>query len=197
MLVFAILVILSIPFSTSFLFSCAKRQSSSCVWENLQFDKDQIDDFKSHEFKFTVFGEPMPLSRHRYHKGIMYNPSAKFQRQFLRDSLPYLPLEPLSGAIEMELAFFFQRPLSHFRSGRYSHLLKPTAPRYHSSRKDLDNLVKFVMDALNAKAYKDDGQVCSLRCSKAYINPGERARVNVVLRQLPDDTVSLASTAAL
>lgn len=44
-------------------------------------------------------------------------------------------------------------------SGRYAHLLKADVPRFHTSRTDLDNLVKLVLDSLNEHAYEDDRQV--------------------------------------
>ena len=38
----------------------------------------------------------------------------------------------------------------------------------HSSRPDLDNLVKAVCDALNGIAWEDDGQIAILECCKRY-----------------------------
>ena len=42
---------------------------------------------------------------------------------------------------------------------RRSPVLKDDAPLFMSQRKDLDNLVKFVLDSLNGAAYEDDAQV--------------------------------------
>jgi hypothetical protein len=38
-------------------------------------------------------------------------------------------------------------------------VLKDDAPQFMTQRKDLDNLVKFVLDSLNGEAYEDDAQV--------------------------------------
>lgn len=51
---------------------------------------------------------------------------------------------------------------------RYSHLLRDNAPQFHTSRTDLDNLVKMVLDSINEHAYEDDRQVVSVRAIKTY-----------------------------
>ena len=40
-------------------------------------------------------------------------------------------------------------------------------------RKDIDNLVKTVQDALNKRAYDDDDQIVELHASKIYTTPDE------------------------
>jgi Holliday junction resolvase RusA-like endonuclease len=49
---------------------------------------------------------------------------------------------------------------------------------------DLDNLVKFVLDALNAKAYEDDSQIAAIRSAKFYTE-GE-PYTKVIIRKLTD-----------
>ena len=41
---------------------------------------------------------------------------------------------------------------------------------WHIKRKDLDNLVKFVLDALNEHAYYDDSQISLLTAGKLYVD---------------------------
>ena len=48
---------------------------------------------------------------------------------------------------------------------------------------DIDNLVKFVMDALNGKAFIDDKQVVALSASKMYTS--DTPRTIVRLERLP------------
>ncbi len=57
--------------------------------------------------------------------------------------------------------FCFKRPKEHYRTGKYSHLLKDDAPKYPctSSTADLSNLIKFAEDCLNKIAYHDDCQI--------------------------------------
>ena len=136
---------------------------------------------------FTVFQEPRPLSRHMTTKGYMYNPSAKYQKQFLDESKPFLPVIPFQGPLEVSINFYFTRPKNHFRSGKLSHILKPNAPFYHNGRRDIDNLVKFVLDALNKHAYKDDGQISLLKSGKFYCSNITQARIEVSITSLGDD----------
>jgi Holliday junction resolvase RusA-like endonuclease len=89
----------------------------------------------------------------------MYNPSGMHQREFAKACESYLPLKPLEGPIEAKMIFYFDRPKYQFRTGKNSHLLKEGISNWHSTRKDLDNLIKFVLDSLNKKAYLDDSQV--------------------------------------
>ena len=113
----------------------------------------------NYNISFTVYGEPTPLSRHMLSKGRMYNPSGMHQREFAKACENFLPLKPLEGPLEAKMIFYFSRPKYQFRTGKNSHLLKNGISNWNSTRKDLDNLIKFVLDSLNNKAYLDDSQV--------------------------------------
>ena len=52
---------------------------------------------------------------------------------------------------------------------------------------DIDNLAKFVLDAVNKVAYLDDGQVAILSTAKLYTE--EEARVEMRIRKLQDEDV--------
>ena len=134
---------------------------------------------------FTVFGEPIPLHRHMLSQGRMYNPSATQQRNFARACAMQLPETPLQGPIEAKLTFYFSRPLNHYRTGKFAGQLKPGMPTWHSKRKDIDNLIKFVFDSLNGLAYEDDSQISAVSSAKMYTN-GE-PRTEVFLRTLKDE----------
>mmetsp|Transcript_17114 Transcript_17114/g.37376 ORF Transcript_17114/g.37376 Transcript_17114/m.37376 type:complete len:144 (+) Transcript_17114:885-1316(+) len=68
----------------------------------------------------------------------------------------------------MRLVFFFGRPKNHYGTGRNAGVLKSGVDVWHMKRKDLDNLVKFVLDALNGHAYLDDAQVSMISTAKLY-----------------------------
>jgi len=53
---------------------------------------------------------------------------------------------------------------------------------------DLDNLVKFVLDALNGKAYEDDSQVCEIHTAKLYTDTDSRTEV-VISKLLDSDVI--------
>ena len=65
------------------------------------------------------------------------------------------------------------RPKSHFRTGKYYGMLKNTAPLHHVKTPDLDNLVKFVLDAMNKVFYVDDSQVTEIITTKEYSDTTE------------------------
>ena len=141
------------------------------------------------DFAVTVIGEPRPLMRHRVARGIVYNPSGPFQKSFHDACATYFPSKPFDGALEAHLSFHFSRPKSHFRSVRKDNVLsqgevKASAPKCHTSRKDLDNLVKFVLDALNKKVYLDDGQITVIVATKAFTAATEPPRIEVGIRKI-------------
>ena len=134
---------------------------------------------KKFNLSFVVYGEPIPLSRHMLSGNRMYNPSAKFQKSFLNACNEFLPSKPFDGPIEILLIFYIGRPKNHYRTGKYSSILKNDAPTWHTSRKDLDNLVKFVLDCLNKKVYIDDAQVVSIHSYKFFTDGHPRVAVKI------------------
>ena len=54
----------------------------------------------------------------------------------------------LSGALSVDMMFWFQRPKSHYKK---SGALTSAARFYHDQKPDLDNLIKFYCDVLNGK----------------------------------------------
>tara|TARA_Y100001970_G_scaffold276319_1_gene378836 strand:- start:615 stop:1028 length:414 start_codon:yes stop_codon:yes gene_type:complete len=110
---------------------------------------------------------PTSLKRHRHTKyGHSYDPSAKDKLEFVNKV--ELPENLLEGALKATLHFYEKRPKCHYRSGRFSDELKPKAPKYNTSKKDIDNFCKFVLDALNKRFYNDDSQIIELCATKNY-----------------------------
>jgi Endodeoxyribonuclease RusA len=140
--------------------------------------------------RFTVRGNPLPLRRHRTARGIMYNPSAKYQASFRNvtlqslNSIPhalskddltnttFLPLFLSEQPLIVSILFRMKRPKSHFIGGKPGWgRLRGNAPLQTSVvRTDVDNLAKFVLDSMNGILYEDDRQVCSLHITKVLDN---------------------------
>ncbi len=122
------------------------------------------------DISFTIPGNPKALKRHRRIKKstLHYDPSAKDKDIFLAIAYKHRPDKPIDSPISIDVNCYFQRPKSHYRTGKYSHLLKPNFPIYHISTPDCDNLVKFICDALNGVFWRDDRYIYSVFIQKLY-----------------------------
>ena len=115
--------------------------------------------------------------------GRMYDPSFKDKKNLWLQIAKYRPKLPLKGNIMLKLVFVMPRPKSHFRTGKYRHILKDGMSEFHSSTPDLDNLVKFVCDTIQGKDrfILDDSQICMLQAEKIY---GFTGKTEVVIEEL-------------
>ena len=119
-------------------------------------------------FESTINFEPVSLKRHRHRlKGGTYDPSKKEKDEFIK-SIENFPTEKMTKPIKCFLNFFCKRPKTHYKTGKFANILKDTSPKYNTNNKDLDNMVKFVLDALNDKLYTDDSLIFEITCSKLY-----------------------------
>lgn len=122
-------------------------------------------------FETTVQFEPVSLKRHRHRlKGGTYDPSKKDKDDFVKVlglGMPE-PDEKMTKPIKCKLEFYCKRPKNHYKTGKKSNELKETSPKYNTNNKDLDNMVKFVLDALNDKLYLDDCLIVEIMCAKLY-----------------------------
>jgi len=139
---------------------------------------------------FIVHGNPKPQARHRHvNRGKFtstYDPSKALKKDFLRECMPEAPIEPWTDAISIQLEFAFKRPKSHWGSGRNANKLKPSAPKYHLKRPDVDNLQKLVFDALNGVFWKDDSVIDEVIATKKWSAGEGYTKITIVE---PDDYV--------
>lgn len=147
------------------------------------------------ELRITVRGVPAPQGSKRFvrtaanGKGIMVESSAKVKpwRQDVRAAAVEAiaagaPTFPTGGVI-VGMAFRFARPKTHYRSGRYAHLLRPSAPPTPSVKPDLSKLVRSTEDALTqAGAYHDDAQIVAEWSTKGYDDRGEGIGATIIVR---------------
>ncbi len=138
-------------------------------------------------FEKTIEFEPTSLKRHRHTKsGRTYDPSSKEKENFLK--LLDIPLNKMENPIKCTLHFFSERPKSHFRTGKFANELKKNAPKYNISKKDIDNMAKFVLDALNNKLYLDDAQIVELECKKQYSD--KKGKIYMKFEEIIDEKES-------
>lgn len=114
---------------------------------------------------FEVLGNPIPLKRHRRRGRRAYDPNAETKSTFLAWCKQHRPDEPWSGAIMVQMDFYFKHPQKHYdKDGR----LRFDAATHKQTTPDIDNLIKFVMDALNGIFWLDDSRIVSIRATKLY-----------------------------
>lgn len=126
-----------------------------------------------------VPGNPISKKRPRFArigKGVKtYNPSDSDEGRFLVSVFNQVGEAPLlKGPIHLSLTLIMKRPKGHYGTGRNEGMLKPSAPRYHTSTPDCDNLAKLVMDALNGYMWRDDAQVTKVSVWKKYHDPEDK-----------------------
>jgi hypothetical protein len=85
-------------------------------------------------------------------------------------TFPFFPIAG-SGAddpgLVMEAAFYMERPPSHYNGDG----LRRDAPQY-PKKKDVDNLEKFVLDALHYVVYNNDNCIRQTKTEKRYSSSG-------------------------
>lgn len=135
-----------------------------------------------------VEGNPKPQSRPRVSvragRGFAYNADSGDMvawKQALDSALAEIPERGLDGPMHVELVFRLPRPKAHYRTGKFSHLLKDSAPGDEGSRCDVDNLSKVVLDKITRSGYwVDDNQVVFMSVRKRWAfeeDPGCEVRV--------------------
>ena len=77
--------------------------------------------------------------------------------------------QPLTCAVDIEVTFFLARPQSHYRTGRFAHLLRDAAPTRPAVKPDVDKLLRSTLDALGeAGVFADDAQVTDVTARKRF-----------------------------
>ena len=105
--------------STSFKLNLPDSNLHSPNIMTLRMQNEHLDAIKfidhndsAYDLSFTIYGEPIPLKRHRVARGIMFNPSQKEQKIFLQKSADLINISPLTG--ELILLFLYQRLQTKF-----------------------------------------------------------------------------------
>jgi crossover junction endodeoxyribonuclease RusA len=114
---------------------------------------------------FTIPGKPVVKQRPRVTKrGNTYTPKTTVvAEQAIRDAFVFTTdgeWEPATGPVTLELKFYLPDRI----------------------RRDIDNLAKTVLDALNKVAFKDDSQIDVLHLYKAYDKEDPRTEVFLTFR---------------
>jgi Holliday junction resolvase RusA-like endonuclease len=141
--------------------------------------------------RFVVYGNPKHQKRHRTFRvgktkqvDVNWDPSDTDKADFLSLAHQYRPEKPINGPVSLKVVCYFSRPKSHYRTGRHTGELRPDAPIWCATKPDGDNLLKFVLDALNGVYWTDDSRVVKACVAKLY---DERPRTEIEVSEIVDD----------
>lgn len=114
-------------------------------------------------------GVPIPKARARVTRaGHTYTPGKTVQHERLIALIARTKTQPIEGPLGMRLTFFMPIPVSWPKAKKEAAIRGDVLP---TTKPDIDNLAKCVLDALNGIAYRDDNQVVRLESSKFYGDP--------------------------
>ena len=154
------------------------------------------------KIRFSIPGNPTAQKRHRTTRrgehNIQYDPSEGDKADFLSLCMANRPKHPVEGLVIISMAFWMMIPKG------YSNKFKATAEKWdthlsnkfpterldkrfhpalaHIKRPDVDNLIKFVLDALKGVYWKDDTQV-QIRCAFKVYSHSPRVELEIYLEK--------------
>lgn len=91
---------------------------------------------------------------------------------------------PYQCPVRVEFVFFMPRPKFHFGSGKNAHLIKESAPQYHTVKPDALKLARSTEDALTGIVFDDDAANVSIQSEKRWCNYGEQSGVLIRIKRL-------------
>lgn len=139
------------------------------------------------KIELTVPGKPQQWARARRNKaGASYTPDhvvAQMDKLVLEwkraGELRFPDQTPLS----LHAAFLYERPKNHYRTGKFSALLKDGYEFVEPiGIPDTDNLLKLIGDSLKGLAFDDDSRFTVMCGMKAYLPRGTYGRTIVVMQ---------------
>lgn len=136
--------------------------------------------------ELVIYGEPIPQGRPRFTKtGHTYDPErSRNYKQLVRfwvtQHIKKIDgWKPFENPLCVDLTFFVGIPSSWAKEKRIRAINGQIRP---SSRPDIDNLVKSVLDSCNGLLWVDDCIITDLSARKRYT--GELARVEIKITEV-------------
>ena len=128
-----------------------------------------------------IEGVPKPKQRPRWSGKFMYSPKTKWEDMLVTY---FEGLEDYYfDALSISMVFYMPRPKKHYRTGKFSHILKDDSPSWHINKPDRDNLEKAVLDCMTKGGLlKDDSIVCSGSIEKKWASKesGVLIKINIL-----------------
>ena len=142
------------------------------------------------ELEFRVVGLAAPQgSKTRTRNGGMMESSKRvkpWRQDIIHAALEAYAGNPFDEAVSISVEFIMPRPKNHYRTGKYSELLKDDAPFFCMTKTgDIDKLLRSTLDGLSVSSggsvIMDDSLVVSVKALKRYAARYELAgaKINV------------------
>jgi len=136
------------------------------------------------EFMFTILEKPVPQARHRHNYSKCYDPQYKirhFFRYLIKQAFMDEELDMFTKPTFLTAEFYLPIPKTK--------ALAKKKGLYHTSKSDLDNLLKFILDCMTGIVYKDDSIVCKILSSKMY---SQIPRVKINIKEIDQEPIEEA-----
>lgn len=130
------------------------------------------------EKKIIIKTPPVPQGRPRFaSRGkftVAFDPN-KDKKNWARLQAAQQIENPIEDPLKVEITFYMTIPKSTSKKKKKQMLNYEIA---HTKKPDIDNLLKFILDALNTVAFRDDSQIWSVIAEKVY---SEDPRTEIIL----------------
>ena len=158
----------------------------------------------SKSIHFMIMGEPMAKQRPRvttikgfaraytpkdtlnYENKVLMSYQEALKEQSSEEQLKVL--FPQGSFVRLKLSAYFSLTKGDYgKKGLNKNGREKLDQYYCDKHKDLDNIIKIVLDALNGIAFSDDKQVVAMECDKAYSS--DLPYVSVTLEEIEKGTM--------
>lgn len=147
--------------------------------------------FQELELKYDI--TPLPYARPRRSikleeagcKNPFYNPRSGYKNKLgklVDKDLECIDFKPVEGEVELTLEFGIKSPEA-VKKVKYKWLLILKKFLRPTTRPDVDNYVKPILDVLNKRLYKDDGQIVALHAYKYYATENDYIIIKAKFRE--------------
>lgn len=117
------------------------------------------------------------MKRANHKTGVFFKSKTLLETEckYMDQLMEYKPKAPLEGPVSLSISFY------------YTVKSKKLKGKYKTSRGDLDNIAKILIDCMTKTGFwKDDAQIVRLSLSKQYSTKAE-AEIYVTYREVEDD----------
>jgi crossover junction endodeoxyribonuclease RusA len=113
---------------------------------------------------------------------VLGEPVAKQRARTTRNGRAYTPARTTEAEALVLRGFLQSRPVPRIKCDLDQYAVEITFLNGNRRRKDLDNQIKLVLDALNGWAFVDDSQVMEIFARKSFVTKSEARTVIQIWR---------------